>query len=189
MGHFRKRYLKTRFWNTEQKPNFFPELHDENFSSQYVKDRKDFGVCFSGGGTRSASATLGQLRGLKAAGLLDKIGYISSVSGGSWGSAPFVFLPEKKDETVFLGKYVPPEDLTMNDYNQCVDGSLAKAISETTILDDALEKILSLAGDESYSRSIGSLFLEPFGLCNRSQSVAFDEKNLKYQMSITLSGL
>ena len=178
MEHFRKRYVKTRFWNTEKNPSFFPELHDEDFSSPYVSARSNFGVCFSGGGTRSASATLGQLRGLKEAGLLEKIGYISAVSGGSWGSAPFIFLPEEKDEGKFLGKYVPPEDLSMDDYRQCVDGSLAKAISETKVLDDAFVEILSLAGDESYSRAIGSLFLKPFGLGNKEQSVAFDEKNL-----------
>ncbi len=40
-------------------------------------------VCFSGGGTRSLAATVGQLRGLVALGLLDQVGYLSCVSGSS----------------------------------------------------------------------------------------------------------
>lgn len=38
--------------------------------------RASVGVCFSGGGTRSLTASLGQLRALRALGLLDRVSYI-----------------------------------------------------------------------------------------------------------------
>jgi hypothetical protein len=38
--------------------------------------KRDFGVCVSGGGTRSASLTAGQLRALQTNGILDKAGYL-----------------------------------------------------------------------------------------------------------------
>lgn len=44
-------------------------------------------LCFSGGGIRSATFNLGILQGLAAAGLLDKLDYISSVSGGGYISS------------------------------------------------------------------------------------------------------
>lgn len=44
-------------------------------------------LCFSGGGIRSATFSLGTLQGLAAAGLLRKFDYISSVSGGGYVSS------------------------------------------------------------------------------------------------------
>jgi hypothetical protein len=48
------------------------------------------GICLSGGGSRAASASMGELRGLRALGLLDKVSVLSTVSGGSWAG---VILP------------------------------------------------------------------------------------------------
>jgi hypothetical protein len=45
------------------------------------------GVAFSGGGVRSATFNLGVLQALASHGVLDKVGYISSVSGGSYINA------------------------------------------------------------------------------------------------------
>jgi hypothetical protein len=60
-----------------------------------------FGVCLSGGGSRALTCALGQLSGLRslpdpddpARTLLDRVKYLSSVSGGSWASVLFTFLP------------------------------------------------------------------------------------------------
>ncbi|HEX2164374.1 MAG TPA: patatin-like phospholipase family protein [Thermoanaerobaculia bacterium] len=41
-------------------------------------------LCFSGGGIRSATFNLGVLQGLVDAGLMDKVDYLSSVSGGGY---------------------------------------------------------------------------------------------------------
>ncbi len=40
----------------------------------------DFGVAISGGGTRSAAAAVGQLRGLMQNGWLDRVRYLAAVS-------------------------------------------------------------------------------------------------------------
>jgi len=61
-----------------------------------------FGVCVSGGGSRALTCALGQLSGLRSlpdpgdAGrtLLDRVDHLSAVSGGSWASVLFTFLPE-----------------------------------------------------------------------------------------------
>ncbi len=49
-----------------------------------VADRQSMGVCFSGGGIRSATFNLGVLQGFAQLGLLPNIDYISSVSGGGY---------------------------------------------------------------------------------------------------------
>ncbi|MEX1364559.1 MAG: hypothetical protein AB1Z98_15640, partial [Nannocystaceae bacterium] len=64
------------------------------------------GVALSGGGSRSASACMGQLRALHALGLLDDVRAISSVSGGSWLSAAWTFLPPDHADEDFWGPTV-----------------------------------------------------------------------------------
>ena len=72
------------------------------------------GVCLSGGGSRSMISSMGQLRALKALGLLGKVRAISSVSGGSWAAVPFTYLPDSIPEDNFLNGFVEdPSELTL----------------------------------------------------------------------------
>lgn len=58
------------------------------------------GLAFSEGGIRSNAFQLGILSGLYENGLLPKIDYISTVSGGSWAAAAYLF-SKKTDEQFF----------------------------------------------------------------------------------------
>src|SRR5215475_5431033 len=49
-----------------------------------IVEPEGVGIAFSGGGIRSATFNLGILQGLAKAKLLDKINYISTVSGGGY---------------------------------------------------------------------------------------------------------
>lgn len=64
------------------------------------------GVALSGGGSRSAAASMGALRALHHFDLLRHVRALSCISGGSWFAVPFTFLPERFDEQRFLGPYV-----------------------------------------------------------------------------------
>src|SRR6185503_4325489 len=74
------------FWNSTSGDASLPE-------SKLLDDLKkaDVGVAFSGGGTRSASATIGQLRALARNGWLARVRYVTAVSGGSWAAVPFTY--------------------------------------------------------------------------------------------------
>jgi hypothetical protein len=61
------------------------------------------GVAMSGGGSRALTCAMGQYRALKYLGVLDQVAVISSVSGGTWASASFVYLPSAFDDDDFLG--------------------------------------------------------------------------------------
>jgi hypothetical protein len=75
------------------------------------------GVCFSGGGSRALSAAMGQMRGLKYLNLLDEVFFISSVSGGTWASACYTYLPPQYDDDDFLGLVADPGQLTFWNVN------------------------------------------------------------------------
>lgn len=104
--------VKTRFWQVS--PTFWtdgsgaapPEL-------EALKTLKpaDVGIAFSGGGTRSASATIGQLRGLRANGWLSRVRYMTAVSGGSWAAVPYAYYPGSLDD--LLGVPAPLDFATV----------------------------------------------------------------------------
>ena len=52
-----------------------------------------FGICFSGGGNRSAAFSIGVLRALHTKGLIEKIDVMSAVSGGSYALSWFLLQP------------------------------------------------------------------------------------------------
>lgn len=204
-----------RVWDTEKNPRFFPELHDKEIRPDYLRTRlkgkkgecsesewangatecqPHFGVAFSGGGTRSASATLGQLRALRMLGWLDQAAYISAVSGGSWASTPFVFLPESNKATYpgclllsnseeqadcqyLAPTYLAPGDLADSYLKFDQEGSLAHSIAHSRVMGKFIRHGLFFSGDETYSRAISDIFLKPVGLGDRSKYPTFSEKS------------
>src|SRR5262249_49765289 len=58
------------------------------FTGETVSDKADnaelCGVCFSGGGVRSATFNLGILQGMAKHGVLNRVDYLSTVSGGGY---------------------------------------------------------------------------------------------------------
>lgn len=169
---------------------FFP-LPSGNFSmhEQTLGARSSaanfVGVCFSGGGSRALSAAMGQMRGLKYLGLLDHVFFISSVSGGTWASSIFTYLPKQYDDDDFLGLAVPnPHDLTLLNWNPkhpeyALDylspNNLGKVPPTLGVLSD-LAEILKLKNKYNYPNDylwqglVGSFILQPWKLWNPDQN-------------------
>lgn len=157
-------------------PAGFPERSDPELAVPEVVAREpwSFGIAFSGGGTRAASATLGQLRALHEQGWLDKAQYISAVSGGSWAAIPYTFLPEtrraelslteeKFTDDEFLGPYVEPGAIDHCALTAVPDRSYARAISSTRLPGLFLSRVF-FRFDETYSRALGKKILREFDL-------------------------
>ena len=157
--------IDTEYWIS--KPNGqiqFPEQDTAGPVWHDLRQKDNIGICFSGGGTRSATATIGQLRALRKLGILSRTRYISSVSGGAWASTPYTYLPESAMDG-FLGEYTPPGELTSESFLHPADGSMCKAITEAAITARILRNLLLRnRGSESYSSTIADRFLRPFGL-------------------------
>lgn len=78
----------------EDQQTYFAHEYQQINSRRANKDsdlRPDFltGLALSGGGIRSSAFQLGILSGLYKSNLLDRIDYISSVSGGSWANGAY----------------------------------------------------------------------------------------------------
>lgn len=165
----RMKYVNTRIWNTDNS-FIFPEQQSNHPDS--IGSMSKIGICFSGGGTRSATCTHGQLRALHYSGLLSNVGYISCVSGGAWAAVPYTFLDEHWGDTHFLGTILEPEELSREVLNEINKRNYLYTVTHAGILDEALEYWLKFAADETYSRSVGKIFLEHFNLNSRKKLFA-----------------
>ncbi|MEM7114440.1 MAG: hypothetical protein AAF614_18540 [Chloroflexota bacterium] len=122
-------------------------------------------VCFSGGGTRAMSAAMGQLRGLRALNLIDKIGYISCVSGGSWASTIYTYYQTgAANDDELLGPIITPKETSMAQLKQLPTTRLGYPAT-LSLRDKLLE--LHEAGtpdDLLWQEGIGRIYFAPFGI-------------------------
>lgn len=172
----RMKYVNTCIW--EANSTFvFPEQQTEH--PDFVGSKGDVGICFSGGGTRSATCTHGQLKALSYAGLLDNVGYVSCVSGGAWAALPFTFLDEHWEDSQFFGAVFEPEELTRDVLDSINEKNYLHTVTHAGVLDDAFVNWLKLATDETYSRVIGKVFLDHFHLNSRKRLFANSSNHVK----------
>lgn len=151
-------------------PSFqFPELH----IARYQPGSHPLGICFSGGGPRSLVASLGQMRGLHALGLLDEIGAISAISGGAWFNTIFGYAPTSIDDTTLLGPVLNPTEITLQNLAeldpQCIAAPLLHLTSanlNTTKTNFMIGATYSetQAFNRVFARLLNDLMLKPFHL-------------------------
>lgn len=174
----RLKHVNARVWNTQDSMFEFPEKTDANGSKTDLLDRPNTGVCFSGGGTRTAACTIGQLRGLHDIEVIGKIRYISCVSGGAWAAVPYTYLLDGKEDPEFLGARIDPENLTKEDISKLDRNSYVYAVSKSELWEKIAKHYAKGARDETFSRALGDVFLEGFGLNDLNRLFTFDEKTL-----------
>jgi hypothetical protein len=131
--------LKARYWRVPLQSQrdaavTFPETDG---LKKARPDALDFGIAFSGGGTRAASATVGQLRALQHLGWLDKVRYITAVSGGAWAVVPFVYSPDSPG--TLLGEFRAPSDLTLDAITK-PNGRIAQQIAASQLFTGAFRE-------------------------------------------------
>ncbi|MBT6229788.1 MAG: hypothetical protein HOI47_24365 [Candidatus Scalindua sp.] len=141
----------------------FPEQTPE-----FLASTSNCGICFSGGGTRSLSASMGQMRGLQQLGILKNARYISCVSGGSWASAVYTYYKsEASDDRELLG--VDPGKKERKNWSLSDWGSSLKHSNLAHPATADFEKMIAgyiLEGPEdmAWINAVRDTFFKPFGL-------------------------
>lgn len=150
-------------------------------NNELLKDKKDIGICFSGGGIRTFGATIGIMRGLlnfdgKGNNILKDIKYVSSISGSTWVLVPYTFMNKKYTDDEFLGNNKFGDlNIKMNKEMYEYDDSKYLINGLTTYANniDIIKYIAEGFGYfsyEEYSRIwsyvLGRIFLEPNNIMN-----------------------
>lgn len=164
----------TKIW-THTSGNFPEKGHP------WLKGKCDLGICFSGGGSRSAALTHGQIRALKELKIYDKAKYVSCVSGGSFTATAYTFI-SKEDEKPFLGDYCSPESLTKKKLETIGKKNFAYCISHARVagktIKAAAEQLIKGGKDENWARIVCETYLKPYGLGDREKMFTLDKNSL-----------
>lgn len=167
--HRKFKYVKAKVYDTQSDKFVFPE-----YELPELEHKDNFGITFSGGGTRSASLTMGQLRALNRIGVLKRAKYMCGVSGGSWGSLPFIYLDKNISDETFWGEYLEPNQITLENLKLTPKHSMSYAISNSKILKNVIKDIFE--GHDLYSRVISRIFLDPFNIGEPYKFFTYNEK-------------
>lgn len=158
-----------RVWPTRAGVASFPERELTGLGP-----RLGAGVCFSGGGTRALSCALGQLRGLTALGLMERVGYVSGVSGGAWATTAYSFFcAGASDDEAFLGPLDAPGALSLDRLSVLSPACLGHTATRSlrSELWSGWER--GTPRDRLWIESIGRLYLTPFGLHDPAAPAGF----------------
>lgn len=96
---------------------------DSQASSALVEENGGVGVCFSGGGIRSAAFALGVLSALEEGKVMDEARYVTAVSGGAWAATAWTLQKAFQDNDTTAGK-------TSDSTAKKVNGATAKKKKE-----------------------------------------------------------
>ena len=124
----------------------------------------DLAVAFSGGGTRSASASIGQLRGLLQNGWLDRVNYVTAVSGGSWAAVPFTYYPGERLSDL-LGTFdADLKKIDLVELEERPNGALALQVTRSGLAASGVEEAFQFLPDQKQGeidlariRSVGTM--------------------------------
>jgi hypothetical protein len=151
---------RTRVWLDRGGLSPFPELEFDD-----IAGRANSAVCFSGGGMRAVAATYGQLRGLRALGLLGRTRYLSCVSGGARAGTVFAYYRRgPANDEALLGTPVPPHQLSFSELNRLERHSLGSLATRDPTVTMFLLAAEGVAGDRLWIDAAGLEYLAPFGL-------------------------
>ena len=150
--------------------------------SDVISDKEEVGIALSGGGMRAAVLAVGWLQVFHELNVLHKVKYVSSISGGSWTSAPMSNC--ESDMDTFLGKVISPEQCTvkaLNDFGSRPK-SHAKALADAefsiTLLGDFLKQVpvsfftsffhSRISDEDFWAHTVGKCFFQFHGIDHTS---------------------
>ena len=160
----------TKAWFTS---SFHPHEPYPEQDDPMLQKKKNVGIAFSGGGTRSYLCSLGYLKGLHDLGLLKNARYISGVSGGAWATVVYSYYQKQKStkehpiaqtDEELLGKLLEPESCTFDNLNVLSQTSArysaTAALNEDIVTNFLYWKSLPIA----WLHQVGNQFMTRYGI-------------------------
>lgn len=160
-----KESLLVRAWRGPRSDGRWPE------DAYLPRRNRAVGICISGGGSRSYTAAMGQLRALHDLGLLRHPRHLVGVSGGSWAVAAFTYAqadPREVPDEVLLGDFWQPEEISWKGLHYMDNRSARAAVTRgfyAAFLEDVASTVRgALPPDQVWETTLSRIFLEPLGI-------------------------
>ena len=141
------------YWDTNREDGY---LDGEAEAIERARGRKPAtGVALSGGGIRSATFSLGVLQALAKSGFLEKIDYLSTVSGGGYiGSSLHWWWNGRNGSKTPFGP--GKDDLPMAATTLKTRAGRPQSRGKSSVICAAMETIWSRAAGSAFSRALAS---------------------------------
>ena len=150
----------------------FPEQSDP-----ILLQKKNVGIAFSGGGTRTFLCSLGYLRGLHDLGLLKNVRYMSGVSGGAWATVVYSYYqkqlttpehPVAQSDEELLGDIVEPENCSFETLN-VMPQTCARYSATASFNVDLISNMLRYRSlPKAWFKQVAAQFIERYGIHSNS---------------------
>ena len=165
-----------------------PKISDYTAGSTH-KIKSEVAVCISGGGSRSLTAGMGQLRGLRhlqvnGKTLLAQTKALSVVSGGSWVGLTYTYLPSNFSETDFLGDYKSPDQYNMQNISMLHQDCIGKRVVNNFSPEDLVFQSILLMSqgtpkNKIWYHLISNHILKHYNLNKANSFFTLDHSSLK----------
>lgn len=101
--------------------------------TEMLVSKKDYGVCYCGGGLRACVLTYGGVSGLGE--IMSKIKYISGVSGATWFIGGYTYHNKK----MIFDKYLKPEDCSLENISLLKKNGFGKILDKVNLATEMVE--------------------------------------------------
>jgi hypothetical protein len=177
--------VSTRAWNLDAQcvPGDSCSGHWPELELGAISMKPNAGIAFSGGGSRSYAVSLSYIAALRELGLMDKLRYMTGISGGSWATTVYAYARSEYccargckqtceaaaqsrrpfNLTRVLSPPLPPDAVTAASLARMPAGSFLEGATRD-IYATVTEKVLEAQGDEIWYETVASMYLEPVGI-------------------------
>lgn len=180
------RFVSTQAWNLEPRclgeelcAGHWPEL-----DLGAIASRPNAGIAFSGGGSRSYTASVSYMAALRELGVMDKFRYMTGISGGSWATTAYAYARHEYccakdcmqtcDAVAKAGRPFnltwalspplgQPGSLTAARLREMPAGSFLEG-GTRDIYSTVAKKVLEVQGDSIWYESVEAMYLTPVGI-------------------------
>lgn len=105
------------------------------------KAKADFGSCYCGGGLRACVLTYGSISELIDMGIMEKVKYVSGVSGATWFIAGYTYYNSK----IKFDKYIEPENCNLTNLKHLDGDTFGKTLDDVNLATEMIESFVDLS--------------------------------------------
>lgn len=109
--------------------------YDENI---FLKNKENFGSCYSGGGLRTSILTYAAISELFDLDIMKKIKYVSGVSGATWFITGYIYYNSK----IKFDKYIEPKNCTLLNLKHMDADTFGKTLDDVNLATELIESFV-----------------------------------------------
>ena len=129
--------------------------------NKILANKADYGSCYCGGGLRACVLTYGTICELDNLKIMEKVKYISGVSGATWFITGYTYYNSK----IKFDKYFEPENCTLTNLKYLDDDTFGKTLDDVNLATEMIESFVDFTDRKinRWNTVVYESFFEKYG--------------------------